>query len=56
MTEFVDPKGMFHKICIQHPFEFLIMFDLCREYEKEMISKVLMCCCYKKEFEAAGNT
>ena len=30
-TEFVDPKGMFHKICRQDPFEFLIMFDLCRE-------------------------
>ena len=25
--EFVDPKGMFRKICCQHPFEFLIMFD-----------------------------
>ena len=25
--EFVDPKGMFRKICRQHPFEFLIMFD-----------------------------
>ena len=29
--EFVDPKGMFRKICRQHPFEFLMMFDLCRE-------------------------
>ena len=29
--EFVDPKGMFRKICRQHPFEFLIMFELCRE-------------------------
>ena len=29
--EFLDPKGMFRKICRQHPFEFLIMFDLCRE-------------------------
>ena len=29
--EFVDPKGMFRKICRQHPFEFLLMFDLCRE-------------------------
>ena len=29
--EFVDPKGMFKKICRQHPFEFLLMFDLCRE-------------------------
>ena len=29
--EFVDPEGMFSKICRQHPFEFLMMFDLCRE-------------------------
>ena len=29
--EFVDPKGIFGKICRQHPFEFLLMFDLCRE-------------------------
>ena len=29
--EFVDPKGMFRKICRQQPFEFLLMFDLCRE-------------------------
>ena len=29
--EFVDPEGMFRKICRQHHFEFLIMFDLCRE-------------------------
>ena len=28
--EFVDPKGMFQKICRQHPFEFLIMFDFFR--------------------------
>ena len=28
--EFVDPKGMFRKICRQHPFEILIMFDFCR--------------------------
>ena len=28
---FVDPKSMFRKICRQHPFEFLIMFDLCPE-------------------------
>ena len=28
--EFVDPKGMFQKICRQHPFKFLIMFDFCR--------------------------
>ena len=28
--EFVDPKGMFRKICRQHPFEFLIMFYFCR--------------------------
>ena len=28
--EFVDPKGMFRKICRQHPFEFLITFDFCR--------------------------
>ena len=28
--EFVDPKGMFRKICFQHPFEFLTMFDFCR--------------------------
>ena len=28
---FVDPKGMFRKICRQHPFEFLIMFDFCRQ-------------------------
>ena len=27
--EFVDPKGMLRKICHQHPFEFLIMFDFC---------------------------
>ena len=29
--EFVDHKGMFRKICSQHPFEFLMMFDVCRE-------------------------
>ena len=29
--EFVDPKGMFSKICRRHPLEFLLMFDLCRE-------------------------
>ena len=29
--EFVDSNGMFRKICRQHPFEFLLMFDLCRE-------------------------
>ena len=29
--EFVDSKGMFRKVCRQHPFEFLIMFDLWRE-------------------------
>ena len=29
--EFVDSKGMFRKICRQHPFEFLLRFDLCRE-------------------------
>ena len=29
--EFVDPKGMFPKICRQHPFGFLMMCDLCRE-------------------------
>ena len=28
--EFVDPKDMSRKICRQHPFEFLIMFDFCR--------------------------
>ena len=28
---FIDPKGMFRKICRQQPFEFLLMFDLCRE-------------------------
>ena len=28
--EFVDPKGMFRKLCRQHPFEFLIKFDFCR--------------------------
>ena len=29
--EFVDPKEMIRKICRQHPFEFLLMFNLCRE-------------------------
>ena len=29
--EFLDPKGMFKKICKQFPFEFLTMFDLSRE-------------------------
>ena len=29
--EFVDPKGMFRKIYRQHPFEFLLIFDLCWE-------------------------
>ena len=29
--EFIDPKGMFSKFCKQYPFEFLILFDLCRE-------------------------
>ena len=28
--EFVDPKGMFRKICRQHPFEFFIICDFCR--------------------------
>ena len=28
--EFVNPRGIFQKICHQHPFEFLIMFDFCR--------------------------
>ena len=29
--EFVDAKGMFRKICRQHPSEFLIMVDFCRK-------------------------
>ena len=29
--EFVEPKGMFRNICRQHPFEFLLMINLCRE-------------------------
>ena len=29
--EFVDPKGMFRKVCRQYPFKFLFLFDLCRE-------------------------
>ena len=29
--EFVDPKGMFRKIFRYHPFEFSIMFALCKE-------------------------
>ena len=29
--DFVDPKGMFRKVCQQYPFEFLILFDLFRE-------------------------
>ena len=29
--EFIDPKGMFRKICCQLPFEFLITFDFCRQ-------------------------
>ena len=33
--EFVDPKGMFCKTCRQHPFEFLMMFDLCREQKHD---------------------
>ena len=53
--EFVDPKGMFKKICRQHPFEFLVMFDLCREWQKKMISKILMCHCYKEEFLTGDN-
>ena len=32
--EFVDPKGMFQKICQQHPSQFLIRFDLCGEKKK----------------------
>ena len=28
--EFGDLKGIFRKICRQHPFEFLIMSDFCR--------------------------
>ena len=51
---FVDPKGMFRTICRQQPFEFLIMFDFCRQ-KKQMISKILLCSCYKEEFLAAGN-
>ena len=42
--EFVDAKGMFRKICRQHPFEFLIMVDFCRK----MILNILVCCCYKR--------
>ena len=44
--EFVDAKGMFRKICREHPFEFLIMVDFCRK----MILNILVCCCYKGEF------
>ena len=33
--EFVDPKGTFCKICRRFPFEFLIMFDLCREQKDD---------------------
>ena len=29
--EFIDPKSMFKKSCIQFPFEFLLIFELCRE-------------------------
>ena len=29
--EFIDPKSMFKKCCIQFPFEFLLIFELCRE-------------------------
>ena len=29
--DFEDPKGMFRKFCRQYTFEFLILFDLCRE-------------------------
>ena len=28
----VDPNGMLKKVCFNFPFEFLIMFDLFREY------------------------
>ena len=31
--EFVDPKSMFRKICRQYAFEFLLLFDLCREWK-----------------------
>ena len=41
--EYVDPKGMFRKVCQQYPFEFLILFDLCKEYKK-MLGKVLCKC------------
>ena len=27
-----DPKGIFKKLCLNFPFEFLIMFDLFREH------------------------
>ena len=33
--EFVDPKGMFQKICRQQPFEFLITFNFCREKKND---------------------
>lgn len=42
--EFVEPKGMFRNICRQHPFEFLLMINLCREWEN-MHAKILMCSC-----------
>ena len=29
--EFIDPKSMFKKTCRQFPFEFLLIFDFCRE-------------------------
>ena len=33
--EFVDPKAMFRKICKQHPFQFLMTFDLCKKYKDD---------------------
>ena len=52
--EAVKPKGMFRKICRQHPFQFLLMFDLCRE-QGNMHAKILMCPCFMQKCQAEVN-
>ena len=45
---------MFRKVFRQYPFEFLILFDLCRE--KKMLAKELMCECFYQIFQSEGGS
>ena len=56
IKEFVDPRGLFKRLCSQKPLEFLILFDFYREYKnKNMLFKVLMCQCFAGKFHFEGN-